>query len=268
MRRALLLLPLALLLVACGGGASGTRDPVAAAADATTKTGSQKIALTGTIQAAGQTVSLRGSGAFDSDAKRGQIGLDLQVPGSAQTIHIDEIVDGSVFYVKPPPSASDSLPPGKQWLKVDLQSAGKQLGVNVQQLSQLNQGDPSQLLQYLRASSGKVKKVGEESVRGTDTTHYRATIDLRKVPNQVPREQRAEVRHAIDRLIQLTGTRTYPMDVWVDGDDLVRRIRFAFDLKQLQSRLDMTLDLYDFGTDVDAEPPPADQVVDASKLGG
>lgn len=263
MRRALLVLPLALALAACGGASA--LDPVARAADATTKPGSEKIALTGTIRAAGQTISMKGSGAFDGEARRGRIGLDLELPGSGQTFHVDEIIDGFVFYVRLPPAASSALPAGKQWVRVDLRKSGTQLGVNFQQL---NQGDPSQLLQYLRASSGDVKKLGEERVRGTNTTHYRATIDLRKVPDRAPREQRAEVRRSIERVIQLSGTSTYPIDAWIDGRDLVRRMRFAFDLERLQSRIAMTIDLYDFGTRVDAAPPPAGQVVDASELGG
>ena len=57
------------------------------------------------------------------------------------------------------------------------------------QLQQLGQGDPSQALDYLRAT-GEVEEVGTEQIDGVETTHYRGTIQLDAVAEQVPAEQR------------------------------------------------------------------------------
>ena len=70
---------------------------------------------------------------------------------------------------------SQQLPKGKKWLKLDIEKLGKGLGIDVSQLSQYN--DPTKMLDYLR-SSGDVDEVGKEDVRGVETTHYRAKVDL------------------------------------------------------------------------------------------
>lgn len=264
LRVALPLLLASTLAAGCGGA---TIDPVARAADATQKAGSEKVSMTATMRLAGQTIRMTGAGAFDSASRRGELGLDVVVPGRAGKTHIDEILDRSVIYMKPPKEVTRQLPGGKAWLKLDLQKAGSELGVNFQQLAQINQGDPSQMLQYLRASSGGVRKLGTESVRGVQTTRYEAVIDLEKVPKVAPQGERPQVRRAVDRLIQLTGVRKYPMEVWVDADDLVRRMRLALRFPTLgDSSLSLTADLYGFGTPVEAKPPPADQVLDIANL--
>ena len=57
-----------------------------------------------------------------------------------------------------------------------------------------------------------------------------------------------------------------PVEVWIDGDNLVRRMRQSFEGAQMDAgvQVDMTTttELYDFGTTVNVEEPPADQVVD------
>ena len=73
----------------------------------------------------------------------------------------------------------------KPWLKVNLAQAASAAGIPG--LSSLASNpastDPSQLLQYLRAVSGTVTKVGSESVNVVQTTRYHAQIDLDRVPD-------------------------------------------------------------------------------------
>jgi hypothetical protein len=124
------------------------------------------------------------------------------------------------------------------------------------------------MLRYLRATSGQVTRVGQEEVRGVKTTHYKATIDLRKMPKLG--------RGSAERLIAAGSPATMPIEVWVDGRKLVRRMRMQIAMKLpatagpaagQEMDLDETIELYNFGPKPRIEPPPADQVYDATELG-
>jgi hypothetical protein len=196
------------------------------------------------------------------------------LPASAQlggpTLHMSMVFEGLDLYMKLPPSLAAQIPGGKPWLKLNLQEAGKQAGIDLSQLLQSGNmsQDPTQMLDYLRAASGEVTKVGNEQVRGVDTTHYRATVDLKKVPDAAPSGQRAALRKQIDQLIALTGTRTIPTEVWIDGDNLVRRVKLSYVFDQNGERGSTTVleELYDFGAQVNVSPPTADEVVDITQL--
>src|SRR5205807_9035312 len=145
-------------------------------------------------------------------------------------LKIDEVFAGHVIYMKAPFYAR-FLPKGKSWLRLDVAQLGKRLGINVDQLSQFSGGDPRQTVDQLRAVSGDVKKLGSDTIRGVKTTHYRATVDLRRYPKLVPAAQRATAEQGVKRLIDLTGTSSFPEDIWIDGQKRVRRIRLAYDFK-------------------------------------
>ena len=74
------------------------------------------------------------------------------------------------------------------------------------------------MLTQLERTATPPKTVGDETVDGEDMTHYLATIDPKKVPTT-------------DRLQKLTSPAYKPIDVWVDGDGLVRQVKLDFTTK-------------------------------------
>jgi hypothetical protein len=282
---ALLLAVLVLLLAACGGdgdggeGANGVsasappQERVLAAAQATTDAGTSKLSFSASVsvpaQGRAEEARLTGEGEFDYEARRGRLTYDLgdllQAEGQASADGEAEVVfDRVVLYLRFP-SLAGNLPEGKEWIRLDLQKLGEMQGIDLAQLSQLNQ-DPSQLLDYLRATSSEIEDVGEEDVRGEPTTHYRARIDLDKVPEQAPEDARAAVRASVDVLKQRLGSSTLPVDVWLDGEGRVRRFRQAISAEG--SDVELTIELFDFGTDVDVAVPPENDTVDLAELLG
>lgn len=179
------------------------------------------------------------------------------------------IFDGFVFYMSFP-ALSQVLEGDKEWIKFDLEELGKAQGIDLSQFTQFGQADPSQALQYLRAVSGEVKDEGSEEVRGVSTTHYAARVDLRKFPDVLPEDQREAAKKAVDSLIdQLGGRSELPMEVWIDDQGLIRRQRFDFSFEpqgaaKFSFRYD--IELYDFGVEVDVEPPPAENTADFTEL--
>ena len=244
---------------------------VANAAEATNRAGGFKITVDGRYQVpgAGQVLPMKGSGALDPQRRRGRLAFDSA--GALGGGKIEQIFEGEVIYMKMP-AAARQFGANKEWLRVDVKQAGSALGIDPNQLGQLSGNDPRQMIDQIRAVSGDVKKQGTEVVRGVETTRYRAEVDIRRYPDRLPEAQREQARVVVEKLVQQTGSDTYPMTLWIGDDDLVRRVRieYEFDLPGQEERgsFSMTMEFFDFGAPVDVEPPPDKDVQDLRELAG
>ena len=249
------------------GAASSTVDPVAQAAQTTQRLPGARLALTTTVSGGGvpEPVTIAGSGFASSRTHEGQLDFDFSklaggTPGTAEFRF-----KGLMLYFRFP-ALANRLPSGKTWLAVDEQKAAQSLGVNLSQLSGAGTSDPNQYLNYLRAVSARVN-VGSEMVRGVPTMHYRATVDLTRVAAQLPPDQRAGAQASIANLERATGTRTVPMEVWIDAGHRIRRLRL---LQKARSpgggtvAVNATIDYLSYGPTPQVVAPPADQVFDAT----
>jgi hypothetical protein len=268
---------IALVLVVSGVGGSSTptvpSSTVAQAAAATAKLRGFRMALTGSmrIPSADREMPLAGNGVIDRQAGTASIHMTISdlpgVPGGKMTT--DEVLRDFVMYMHSP-SFARRLPGGKSWMKVDLRKPTQQFGVDPSQIS----NDPAKALDRLRAVSGRVERLGTETVRGARTTHYRATVDLRRYPRLVPPARREAASRGVEKLIALTGQSRVPQDVWIDAQRHIRRfaVKLSFHLATLPGRPEvaMKLDeqLYAFGTPVQVRVPAGDEVFDATKLAG
>ncbi len=257
---------LAAALAGCGGDALAL-DPVAEAATRTTNTGSARVSFTATVSVGGLSLAMEGAGAFESRTGSGRLSYRIDLPAAAGgETTAEAIFDGShgfVMYMRMPLLAPQ-LPPGKAWVKLDLARAGKSLGLDLDSLAQMRQSDPTQALQYLKGSSA-VTELGYDRVRDVFTTHYGLVVDLRKLARQEPGSARA-----IDKLIDLMGASTFPAEVWVDEQGLLRRMSFSLTQRVPGTgqifELQVREDLFDFGVPVSVKPPPAGRVVDLTAL--
>jgi hypothetical protein len=272
----LLLLLAALAPAACGGKSSAAPDAtpeqkedsaqsaVSSAGDATRDKGSAKVSFVVEFKGGPTPGRMTGEGGFEE--RKGRLTVDMSgLRGGALSSggKVELIFDELVYYMKFPLDVAASLPGGKQWIKMDLAKIGKRQGIDLEQLSQLNQSDPSQALDFLAGASSDFSDLGTEDVRGVETTHYRGTIDMKKVVEGAPEELRDSYR----RLLEAGGDRMVPMEAWVDGEGLVRRLRVTQTLER-GAEMTMTEELYDFGTDVDTDPPPESEVLDLTELIG
>ena len=222
------------------------------------------------VTSGAQRVSFSGDGAFDYEARRGQFTLDLSslglpVPGGkAEMVLVQDVV-----YMKLPLDVPQLQ--ARPWLKVDVDEVGRESGIDVSSFRQLQNNDPTASLNFLRGATEDAEKVGTEKVRDVETTRYRATLDLRKAAEQVSQDLKDDV----ERVIQQLGQDRIPTQAWVDGDGRLRRLEYAVDLSKVQApatgakpsgTLTTTVELYDFGVEVDAAEPPTDQVTDLSEL--
>jgi hypothetical protein len=257
-RRGAALLALALALAGCGGGGGGNNasgERIALAAAKTAKVGS----IEADFRISGAGIEGKGTGVFNTGKKSsGQ--LTMTVAGNGRSVKIDTVITGTVLYMRSPMFAQ--LTGGKQWVMLDLGKIARQRGIDLGSL--LNSSPtPTSALAFLRGSGRNVEKLGRERVRGVQTTHYHAIVDLRRAAAQA----NGEARQSLRRLTNASGVRQLPVDVWIDGHGYVRRV--AYELKTGSVAPKVTMELHDFGAHIPISAPPRRSVVDLmSKLGG
>lgn len=121
---------------------------------------------------------------------------------------------------------------------------------------------PNQSVQLLLAS-GDVEKVGEEEVRGEQTTHYAGTVNVADIQEQnanLGEEMRAE----LEEQLKASGITTADIDLWINDDNLLVKEVERGDTAN--GELNSTVHYSDYGVDVSAEEPPASQTVDYMDL--
>lgn len=267
------------VLAGCGyeessNSTSEDANALAAAFNKTNDAGTSRMSFRIRMDANGENVEFGGQGAFDYRRARGRVDYDLtdlaKVDPETEGIgRMTMVFDGLVFYMQMEGLRSE-LPPGKRWLKLDLTKVGAGAGADLGGLSQLSQS-PAQMLAYLRAASTEIEEVGTETVRGVQTTQYRATVDLRKALElqieQAPPKFRQAMRRDMEESLSTTGLDSIPLDVWIDGKGLPRRMVADFDMTAdgEEVHLETAVDLFDFGVRVSAPIPPAGEVLDVSE---
>ncbi|HWT94890.1 MAG TPA: hypothetical protein VN238_17970 [Solirubrobacteraceae bacterium] len=173
-------------------------------------------------------------------------------------------VDGKDVAVDLPELRGFDLPDGATWLGLDLERTIDAMGIDATGLGEILTLDPGAQLDVLRTADD-VEGVGTETVGGAETTHYRGTIRIADFIAKLPAERRAAARKALGALEAETDTAddATAFDVWIDGDDRIRRTvqRAAVPGQQgvPGGELKITLDLSGFGAArKPAAPPRAD----------
>jgi hypothetical protein len=288
MRRLLLLISLSLAAVTAGcGGSEPSTDvslpPVKSlgqAASRTEKSGSYRFDMTMRMSLPGQAEAFEVSaqGAVDRSGRRATMSMDFGslaelVPGSAlagDELTLEMVFDWPVAYMRAPFLPSE-VSGGKRWVKLDLAAMAKGQGIELPSLGSFGQNDPSAFLDFLKAARG-LRVLGQEEIDGVSTTHYLARIDLASFVDRLPAKERRRLGPALAQLRQLTqnGQLAPLVDAWVDGDGLLRRFGMSFSVPAGSQSADvsLTMDLHDFGAEVDVTPPPADEVAELTQLGG
>jgi hypothetical protein len=261
-----------LALSGCGGS---SENAVEKAALQTLAASGARTSFTGTMRIPGapRLIAFSGSGSIDNRRRRAHVDVDLSglaaaaggTIGDPSTFRGQEIVDASgstILYLRFPYFAT-RLKTEKPWIRLDVEEQLERSGFNAGSLA-LNQGNPGQYLDYLRSTTGTVRRVGTEDVSGVSTTHYSATVDLLEYPTKVPSPRRGEAQRASGRLIQLAGMRDFPTEVWVDGSGYVRQLTFFYSVTVPGSdekiEYHTTVQYRGFGSQPPIVLPPARQV--------
>jgi hypothetical protein len=273
----LVLFALALLLSACGSSVKSTLDPVAAAAETTStqKTMSLSMTMTEKMPVLPAPITMTAEGATNLSEHRASLSLDLSqlasLAGSTPSDwKMDEVMDGLVVYMRAP-FLQTSLKLDKPWVKMNLESIGKQMEFDFSAFTSYNPNQTTQYLDYLRGGKG-AKALGHELIRAVATTHYQVTVDFNQYVDRLPADKRAAAKKSIDNLRKLAHPQYKPFDVWIDAQNRVRREKLSFTqtVPNDGGEMSMTMDIefFDFNKPVSVTIPPADQTVGLMKLAG
>jgi hypothetical protein len=267
---ALQVVALAVGLTACGSDTLSL-DPVASAAAKTVESGSSRVEFTATMKVAGQSVAMRGSGAFDYREARGQATYRMRMPMFGD-VSMEMRMVGTKVFLRLPDALTGGMTGGKEWMGMDVSKSLEHAGLGGLDLTQ--QQDPTQTLQYLRAASTGVREAGTATVRGVETTRYTGRLDFRKALDagidglELSPAERERAREGMQQMLDQLGSKGVPFEVFVDGDGLLRRMTMDMNMRiEGQSMaMAMRMDYFDFGTDVNVQAPPAREVFDATRL--
>lgn len=160
-------------------------------------------------------------------------------------------------------SVSGASTPGKPWMKYDLKrlEAGADGAAVFGVAAAADGGFPSKQLRFLESIGDDVQSLGNEQVRGVDTRHFEGDVDLDRLAGDAPWPGAP--------IPEMMGLRTTKVGVWLDADGRVRRMTTSMqmpthpgDPSQPIVQYTSTIELYDFGTEVQVEAPPDIEVSD------
>lgn len=203
------------------------------------------------------------AGSFDLRDRLGS--LTTVVYAAGHHVRVPELISGlTVYMASSALQGNATLAGGKPWLELDMSRAIGGAGIS----SLPTATDPSQFVDYLRAVSSGITDLGGTTVRGVRTTHYRATVDLSRYPRLVAPGRRKAVAASVKNLEAALGSHTMPLDVWIDPQHLVRRLKLSFAecVSGAHFNFALTTDLFDYGPQPRPKIPPASQTYDLTPL--
>jgi hypothetical protein len=166
-------------------------------------------------------------GAVDYENDRARMICDLGALGRTETITMGranyERAEGGPF-------EDSTRADDKRWTKHTVND-------DVDELTDI---DPSRQLALLRSGARRTEEIGGDQIRGVPTLHYRLVVEASKVGLTRERQGMRELQS---------------IDVWVDADDLLRRLRFEEDDPDENWHATTTIDFFDFGAPVEIDPP-------------
>lgn len=194
-------------------------------------------------QGQGQAVKMEGQGDV-SNPQAPKMQMKMTVPGQASGGAVNMILDGQNMYMQIPGQA------GGKYVKVSMAELARAGGQDIQKMM-----NPAENLKASEAAIEKITYKGEEDVAGTKLKHYSMQMDPAKAQQAMGGSTGAPQPSA-------SGTaQKVPYDVWVDGDNLMRKMTMTMQ----GTKLEMNIDKY--GEPVSIAAPPTASVTTMPGLG-
>ena len=212
-----------------------------AAVKQTTASKSARIALEGTFSGLGSAGTVTMSGTGITDLARHQLQFTIDVAAAGNDISLEMRVVGATAYLQEG---------GGAWVSMPINSLDAETP------------NPESYLDFLQGVSNDVHVEGHDTLRGTDTIRYGATLDLGRA---LARAGTSSARDSLQHQVELFGKIKIPVTVWIDSSGRLRKMEMSLDLGAVVASLGapagtdpkmiMSLELYDFGVPVDVQVP-------------
>lgn len=260
-------------IVSASTGSSHKPLSLTRAADLSSNAAGYKLHMVMAESVAGTTINISANGAYTPKSHEASVTMDMALPSTAGgEQQFQMVLANHTFYVKFPAALTSQIPGGKPWMSFDLDSISKvakipSLGSLLDSSSTLD--DPGEYLDFLRAAAaGSVIDVGQETVGGVQTTHYQASLQFSRLADALPAADRQSAQQLVNALQSKATVPNFPVDVWIDGSGLIRRIMMNMRETVLGHQVDtqMTENFSDYGTQPAPTIPPADQTTNLMSL--
>ena len=267
-------------LTACGGAGTGSTGSVPAAGPVTAPKAkavgvaaamalvsrrtasdtSARMTLTETVPKVGTITS---SGSVSTDPLAMDMTMsDPQLTQELGTSSIRMLFSGDTMYMD-----LGSISPqgfgGKHWMKLDLASLGTTGQSMSSLMNQSSSQDPATMVKLISAS-GDVRRVGQETVDGQQTTHYSGVVDVGELLTGTLGADSTDLR-TITQQLSSAGVTTETVNMWVNAQSLP--VRFQESANTSAGPLSATVDYSDYSsTPLRITPPPASDTVDFAQI--
>jgi hypothetical protein len=242
---------------AAGGGGTkagaGDASAISLVADAMNKADAAgTVKVTGTMTAPGVSTPMTIT-SEEQYSPSIEMSMSLQVQGQT----LSEILVGDVIYMDYP-ALSAELGAGKQWIEIDLSKASSLGSLSTLLDSARNENPTTQIAALI--ASGDISKVGTETVKGQQTTHYAGTLDasqLLSASNSAAGLTAGQLS-SLKSEIKSVGMTSVKIDLWVASNGLPVEEKYS----EQTSAGAVVGNLYmsDWGSPVSVGAPPASEV--------
>lgn len=198
------------------------------------------------------------TGQLTTNISGGAVGQTLgkMVPGQIQARYLQ-----NEMYLDMGSQISSMLK-GKHWIAYKYDDLTKVMGAAGSSIGDvLKHADPADTVRSLIAS-GKVRKIGTETVNGVSTTHYAGDVDAARL-TAVDGLSSSDVE-GIRNQLAVEGISTAHMEVWINSDHLV--VRKLVQANAKGGAFSMTANYSDYGVPVSVQAPPASDTLNFGQL--
>lgn len=194
--------------------------------------------LTMEMTAGGQDIEVTGEADYTTDP----MSMSMDMSGMGGVGDMTMVMVDNTMYIK-------LLARSEKFIKVDLDDPGNPMGGSF-----TGQLDPRAQAEVIQQGLKTATYVGEEEIDGETLDHYAAVVDSTAMLEEMEIDPAAA--GALPEEI------TY--DLWFDADGFYRQM--SVDMGAAAGEVLIRFD--DWGTDVDIEAPPADEVTDMGGMSG
>jgi hypothetical protein len=244
------------------GGNEASLNPIAQAAVRTEESPGARMAFHATVRSGSgdRPIAMTGAGVYNGHTNRTR--MTMTVPTPTGRLAMEVVGSGSQMYFRSKLFHS-RLPPGDEWIGLDAAlGMASETGVGTN-------SDPVAQLDRLKAVSDEFETLGKRKIRGTETTAYRSTFDLKGYAEYLRRKGSLKAATQYERVAEAVPSTTEVV-TWIDAKGLVRRMGVTAESQDPNSRkttsTDMTVDFYDFGISPEIQLPDPNTVQDVTPM--
>lgn len=207
---------------------------VAAAAALSQAQPGVKVIASTTTRVPGDASAARIQGTGVDAIGQGAVLAHLSVPvragGRVHTYPMIVVVRGGTMYLLAPKALASRVPGGKRWWAISLAdlpklAADPKLGPVLTPASALN--SPGSYLAYVKNFATGMAELGQATVDGIHTTHYKALVPVSQAATVLPPELESTLGPPLQAAATADPKAIMAIDVWVDASHLVRRLHLS-----------------------------------------